>query len=518
MNFDLAFFWKLFWRRLPVMSVFVLLCSGLGAITAMKMPDTFSTAARLLVESPQIPEEMAGSTIQTVASEQLDIIEQKLLTRANMIDIAQKFDVFDGMRQMEPDTVVERMRNNTRIRRTAGRDRATLMTISFTGRSAQIVANVVNEYVTLVEEENEDFRTERAEGTLDFFEQQVQRLATDLDRASSDIAVFKAENADALPDEQSYRLAQQTTIEERIARLDREISAIREQRENVQRIFEATGRPGLTDERVRSPEEAQLDTARNELEIAKATYSETNPRIVRLLAQITRLEDIVAAQAEAQAGVDAVDQNGLSPEEALYQSQLAQIDAQLKFRQEDRNMAQRQLQALQNAIIRSSANGIELAALEREYEILQTRYNNSVENLNRAQISDQIEKTAQGQRITTIENANVPRVPAGPDRLKIGAAGAGIGFALAAGYFMLLEFLNRTVRRPAELVNRFNITPISTIPYMESKRRRFARRSSLIMATLAVLIGIPLGLYLVDTYYLPLDVVVQRVLSEVGLG
>lgn len=517
MNLDLVFFWKLFWRRLPVMSVFIILCSGLGAITALKMPETFETSARLLVESPQIPDEMVQSTIRTDATEQLDIIEQKLLTRANMIDIAQKFDVFENMRDMEPDTVVQKMRENTRIRRTAGRDRATLMTISFSGRSAQIVANVVNDYVTLVVEENTDFRTTRAEGTLDFFEQEVQRLAADLDRASSNIAVFKTENADALPDEQSYRLAQQTTLEERIARLNREIAAVQDQRENVRRIFEATGRPGLTDERPRSSEEVELERARNQLELALATFSDTNPNVVNLRARIEKLANIVEQQAQAQSGLQ-VDSNGLSAEEALYQSQIAQIEGQLAFREEDRRTAQTQLQNLQNSIVRSAANGIELAALEREYDILQTRYNAAVSNLNKARISDRIEKTAQGQRITTIENANVPRVPSGPDRIKIAAAGAGVGFALAAGYFMLLEFLNRTVRRPAELVNRFNITPISTIPYMESRGRRYARRTGLITATLAVLIGIPVGLYLVDTYYRPLDLVVQRLLSVVGLG
>ena len=60
----------------------------------MKLPETWSTSARLLVESPQIPDNMVASTIQTDAIEQLDIIQQKLLTRANLIDIANKFQVF----------------------------------------------------------------------------------------------------------------------------------------------------------------------------------------------------------------------------------------------------------------------------------------------------------------------------------------------------------------------------------------------------------------------------------------
>jgi uncharacterized protein involved in exopolysaccharide biosynthesis len=518
MNIDFTFFIKLFWRRLPVMSVFIILCSGLGAITAMKLPETFQTSARLLVEAPQIPDSMVATTIQTEATEQLDIIEQKLLTRANMIDIAQKFSVYENMRTMEPDTVVSNMRANTRIRRSAGRDRATLMTISFEGRTAQIVANVVNEYVTLVLAENQDFRISRAERTLDFFEEEVNRLAADLDKASSEIAIFKSENANALPEEQSFRLARQSTLSERIARLEREISAVNDQRENTKKLFEATGRVGTTDDTPKSPEQARLDAARNELEIAKATYSDTNPRMIRLRAEIERLEVIVTQQLEAADPTGDEIESQVSAQEAVFEAQIANLDARMSFLEDDIETNRKELDDLKLSIAQSSANGIQLNALERDFEIIQTRYNQAVSNLNQARMSERIETTAQGQRITVIENANVPRVPAGPDRVKIGALGAAAGVGLAAAYFMLLELLNRTVRRPAELIGRFNITPITTIPYMESRSRRFARRAGLITATLAVLIGIPVGLYLVDTYYLPLDVFVQKGLAELGLS
>ena len=58
MNLDLKFYWKLFWRRLPLMTLLVLLTTSFGVISAMKLPETWSTSARLLVEAPQIPDSM----------------------------------------------------------------------------------------------------------------------------------------------------------------------------------------------------------------------------------------------------------------------------------------------------------------------------------------------------------------------------------------------------------------------------------------------------------------------------
>jgi uncharacterized protein involved in exopolysaccharide biosynthesis len=515
MNIDLSFYWKLFWRRFPVMAVFVLVCSGLGVITAMKTPETWATTARLLVEAPQITQ---VESIEVDAVEQLEIIEQKLLTRANLVDIANRFDVFENIRSMEPDTVVERMRSATRIRRSAGRNKATLMTISFEGRSGKVAADVVNEYTTLVLEENAESRNAIAENTLQFFEREAENLARDLDRQSTEIAVFKSENANALPEDQTTRFGRQTLLQDRLARLERELQAGLQRRADTERLYKDNRNltPGAV-QRPLSAEEQRLISARAELDLLKSVYSETNPRVKRKQAEVTSLEAIVAAQQGLVVEDDGEDPV-ISQQQAILDATLSEIDSRLDFIRSDIEATKAEMENLQRAISRSSANGIELNTLEREYEIIQTRYNAAVSNLNEARMTERIESTAQGQRISVIENANIPQVPAGPNRPKIAALGLLAGLGLAAGYFMLLETLNRTVRRPAELMSKFNVTPITTIPYMETHTRRVARRAGLITATIIVLIGVPLALWYIDTNYLPLDLLVQRGLDRLGLG
>lgn len=520
---DLRFYWILFLRRLPVMMIFVLVCTGLALITAMKLPETFSTSARLLVEAPQIPERMVASTVQTDAAEQLDILQQRLMTRANLIDIANRFQVFETLRDMDPDRVVEEMRAATRVQRSAGRDQATLLTLSFEARTPQIAADVVNQYVTLILEESTASRVGQAGRTLQFFEQEVQRLGEEMDRQSAAIAAFRADNAEALPEDQSYRLSRQALLQERVSRLERDIAAAEAQRREIVRIFESTGqvRPsGDTPQAQRSPEEQQLAAARSALEQARSIYSETHPEVVRLRTLIARLEAAVAAQAGtaqpeegAAEGTEAV-----STEQAIFNATLAEIDTRMTLAKEELAATEAELLQLQDAIARSSSNGIQLAALERELDSIQARYTTAENNLNQARMSERVETTAQGQRISVIENASVPTKPAGPNRAKIVALGLGAGLGLSAALFFLLEMLNRTVRRPAELTSRFNVTPLAIIPYMESRGERMRRRIGLTAATLTVMVGVPLGLWYVDSHYLPLDLLVQKGLNRLGLG
>lgn len=519
---DLRFYLALLLRRLPVMLTFILVGTGLAVITAMKLPETYSTSARLLVEAPQIPERMVASTVQVGAAEQLEILQQRLMTRANLIDIANRFRVFENLRQMDPDTVVTRMREATLLRRTTGRNvEAMLLNITFTARSPKIAADVVNQYVTLILDESTSTRVGQAERTLQFFEQEAQRLSGELDRQSAAIVAFRGENADALPEDQSYRLSRQALLQERISRLERDIAAAETQRREILRIYESTGlvRPDSAAPQARlSAEQQQLATARSELERALSVYSESHPEIGRLRLLIQRLEAVVATQTAAAVPVEAAEDAQISTQQALLNATLAEIDTRSALAKEELATAEAELGRVQQAIAQSSSNGIQLASLQRDYENLQARYTGVVNNLNQARMSERIETTAQGQRISVIENANVPTQPAGPNRTKIIAMGLGAGSALAAAWFVLLEILNRSVRRPGELVARFSVTPLAIIPYMESRGEKLRRRAGLVAATVTVMVAVPLGLWYVDTHYLPLDVLVQKGLTRLGLG
>ena len=513
MNLDFAFYMRLFWYRLPIMTIFVVVGSIIGGVTAYRAPETWSSSARLLVAAAQISDDLVAATNRTNAVEQLDIIENKLLTRANLIDIANTYQVFENLREMEPDTVYEQMLKSTVIDRRAGRNQATLMTISFEGRDSRIVANVVNQYVTLVRQEDVEFRASRAESTLSFFEQEVERLDEDLANQSARIAEFRAENSEALPEDQSARLARQALLQERVARIEREEVAVRQQLADLEKIFQEGGFAGQL--APQSPQEQQLIVAQADLAHYIEEYGEDNPRTKRQHNVVERLQRIVDAQRSA-AGLSTDDAENTG--QALLNARRSDIENRMAFLLSDKADTQAELDSLAEAISKSSSNGIQLDVLEREYENIQTRYNAAVNNLNAAQMTDRIERTAQGQRIEVIENAAVPLVPTGPNRIKIALFGAFAGIAMAMGYFMLLEFLNQTVRRPAELVARFNVTPIASIPYMESTSRRVARRGGILLITLILAGAVGGALWYIDQYVMPLVVLMERGLDRLGLG
>lgn len=515
MNLDLAFYWGLLLRRLPVMLALFLVCALFATISALKLPPTYSTTAQLLVEEAQIPTNMVADVVQTPASQQLQVIEQRLLTRVNLLNIARKFNVFEDIRTMTPDEIVSGMRSQTRIWRSGDRRRsesALLMRVTFRARSGQIAANVVNEYVTLILQESIEFSMSRVENTLAFFEQEVQRLDEDLGLQSALLVRFKNENSGALPSDLTFRQNRQTLLQERQSRLEREIAALQKQRGDMVTIFESTGQ--VDDANVTlSPEQQELQKLEMDLQRALAIYSETNPRIVLLRSRIDNLKGRIQENAADATVVDGTE----SRPATMLELTLADLDQRVASLQEELSAVTDELAELEVSIQATAANAIQLEALERDFQNIQSRYSQAVGNLNRARVSERIELSAQGQRVSVLENANVPQEPSGPNRFKLIFAGAAAGLGLAIGFFLLLEFLNRSIRRPFELQSKFGIIPLAIVPYMESRRDRIVRRSALATALVAVLVGVPAILWYIDTSYMPLDILANRVFDRLGL-
>lgn len=506
MNSELRYYLSIFFKRMPIFLFVMLSFFAISVALALTLPPVYRSDAKLLVESAQIPNELASSTVQTNATEQLEIVQQRLMTRATLIEIARDHDVLEGIEDLNPDQIVAQMRAKTVFESTSGRDRATLLVIAFNGRTAQISARVVNDYVTRILNDNVRLRTGMAEDTLDFFEQEVTRLGTELELRSAKIVEFQSENSDALPDDQAYRLARQTTLQERLSQILRDRSLLDDHRARLIEVFETTGQLQSSSRRNLTPEQQQLADVQEQLASALTIYSEENPRVKMLKARIQQLEGVVASQT----GVPDDNVSALD-------LQLAEIDARMSFLNQQADQIQKELATLAEAIRKTPANAIALETLEREYENTQQQYNAAVERLSKAATGERIELLSKGQRIAIIEQATAPVRPTSPNRPLIVGGGIFLGFAAGLGVIFILEMLNSAVRRPADLTTRLGITPLATVPYIRTRGQHTRQRLFQITVAVLILAVVALGLYMVDTYYLPLDLLWERFWERMSL-
>lgn len=515
---DIRFYLSLFLRRLHWFMLFLIVGSAIGLTLAKVLPPVFVAKARLLVESQQIPSELASSTVQTEATEQIEIIQQRILTRANLLELANRLNVYTGEMSAastprSADDIVDDMRNRIDIVTTGGSTprgpvRATFVTVSFSAPDARLAATVANEVVTLILRQDVDMRTGSARQTLEFFEREVSRLDAELADRGSVILAFKEGNQEALPDSLDFRRTQQTAAQERLLQLNREEAGLRDRRNS---IINMQGMP-LAPVGNQTPEQRQLQGLREELSSALVVLAPQNPKVKILESRIASLEAVVAGQ-QGNAGVT---NNGTAM--TAMELQLAEIDGQLDFIATQREQTQATLDRLTASIAATPGNAISLDTLERDYANVRIQYDQAVASKARAETGDVIETLSKGQKISVLEQAVVPVEPEKPNRPVIAAAGVGSGLVLGLAFVVLLEFLNKGIRRPVDLTKALGITTFATLPYYRTSKDIWRRRAIIFGVLGGLLVGIPLTLWAINSFYMPLDLLLNAVGRRLGLA
>jgi polysaccharide chain length determinant protein (PEP-CTERM system associated) len=521
MNIDFKYYVTVFLRRSPYFILVTALFASVGITMALLLPPEYEARAVLLVEAEQIPGNLAESTVRVPTGEQIRIIEQRLMSREVLLEIANELDLYPpdetGVRP-NASAIVSDMRSRANFAPSRG-EGANILRISYRDESAARTAEIANEFVTRLLQENVELRTEQAGDTLEFFTQEVDRLGRELDAKSVELINFQNEAGVAVPGNLGFLRSRLDDLTSQRVDSRQRLDALESQRARLIEIFEVSGIGGDG----RTPLEQELVEQREALSQALLVYSEQNPRVSLLRARVSQLEERLQeqratasdeAETEAEAEVSTI----RSEREIRFEGEIEDIDRRIAILRQEIEQINEDIPELEESLNQAAANGVTLNKLQRDYNNIQGQYNQAVNRLSVAATGERIELLAKGQRISVIEPAIVPESPTKPNRPMIAAAGIGAGMLLGTGLIVLLEFLNRSIRRPVELTNRLGITPFAVLPYVRTRREIALRRVLIFGAVGGLVVLLPLCLFAIHTFAFPLDGVIERLFNKAGFS
>jgi uncharacterized protein involved in exopolysaccharide biosynthesis len=201
-----AFYWELLKRRFFYFLIPFVLVVAIGVGAALVWPATYLSEGKILVQSQQIPTELVRPTVTNAAQERIQVIEQRLMTRDNLVAIVDKFGLFPTQRNLMSVTqLVEMMKKKTTIatvnqqlsfsKRT---DNPTIVfTVGFEDSDPAVASRVANELVTRILNEDIRDRTSRASDTTKFLKREVERLQAE--NAAMEAKIAQAKEAQLAP-------------------------------------------------------------------------------------------------------------------------------------------------------------------------------------------------------------------------------------------------------------------------------------------------------------------------------
>ncbi len=515
-EFDVSIYLSAIRRRLWMFTISVIVVSSLGLLVAYVLPPVFQSTAKVLVESPQIPGELARSTVTASADELLAKIEQRLKTRKNMIDMIERLDLYNDRPDLSLSEKVDMVRDGIEIssirvgktHRSSGKVSA--FTITYSTNKSTISALVANELLTKVLEENRQTRNEHASETLGFFDREVDRLSRELAGVEGEITAFKRENELSLPDTLRFQRKELSDLRESILRRDSERVDLLDRR----RDFEQSLKNGEAIASALTPEERRL----RELEITllerRTRFSESHPTVRSLRAQITQTRRLISPAGGSGPDLAALEQNRVNE----IKQEIGEINRQIGLIDNQRRDSEIRIAMLEGALEDAPRVEMALGVLLRSRDELQVQHRNAVNKQADAAIGERLEVTQKAERFEVIEQPTVPTHPVAPKRMLIAVGGLVAAVGLGLGLVILLEMFNTSLRTAGQVHKKLDLRPIVSIPHIhtpaELARRRRIQRTTILLLVIVT----PGSLYLIDQHVMPLQLVFERLLDKTGLN
>lgn len=229
---SLHFLARLLMRRLKMILLVVVIGFPAVLVFAFLQPKVYEARATLQIEAPQVAEQLAGSGTMTISNDnQLDLIQQKLTSRDNLMPIIEKYDLFAGL--PGPEMRLGMFRDAITIVKLVDPSQAFRMDVMPSGLSiavrlgnAKVAADVANDLVDSILFEAQSRSEGRASRALSFFVAEEARVGDQMVRLERELATFKEENVDSLPEALASQQARLTRLVETQLEIDQQLISL----------------------------------------------------------------------------------------------------------------------------------------------------------------------------------------------------------------------------------------------------------------------------------------------------
>ncbi len=437
-----------------------------GVVAAFTLPAVYRSTSTLLVESPQLPEDVLGEQGVDIVDQRIAKFRQQVLSRPRLIELIQKHRLYTDERSSKSlSEIIEEMREATKIepvsaqfqRSNNGRSTTIAFSLSFDYKSAseaQAVAQDMTEQVLLLDATKS---SEQAGSTVQFLSDQATALQSQISEAENLIEQIKAQNGLALSNPGMLAMGGTGgSYDVQIIALQRDNALLRAQRDA--RETAATRDPIVA-------------AAEADLAAAQARYSENHPDIAIAKRRLREAERL-AVNNQAKQPADTVDQ------------QIAANNAQIEALRNIRAQELGRLSSAQSAMAQAPLVEQQIAQEQQKLDLLNEQYQAVSTRLMQAQGTARAETEQKGERLSVIDPPVVADDPMSPNRPLLIAGGLAAGLGAVLLLALAAELFFRPIRDMADIRLVTGVMPLVSIPtiakpkqsLLDRLKARFSRR------------------------------------------
>lgn len=290
--------------------------------------------------------------------------------------------------------------------------------------------------------------------SVTFLDRELTGMTKRLEAAESDVAHYRAEHAQSLPDQRGANLQRLATLREQLA--EREVRLAGAQSE----FTETRARLARTDPVIGRLEQ-DIVSARGDLAVLRSRYTDEHSKVQAVMRRLERLEeeraalikagqDLTPADLDRMWNLAAVAKKEGEGAQPLLVSQVAMLEgARTRLEQVKSELINLRGAIAELSVALEQSGDVERELDKRQRAVAETQ--DLVQSLRKrfemAKVTGELSRFQAPERIKVIDRPTVPNAPTRPLTLLFGLGGFGGGLALGIGLAVLLELADTSVRR-----------------------------------------------------------------------
>jgi len=459
---------------------------------AMALPNLYTSSATILVEPQSVDEDLVNSGVrESDLNERLGLMTAEILSRIRLSKIIDDMNLYeDESKDLQRIEVVELMRSYISVvpvlseleEGQRGRDvKFNTFRIIFQHEDPRIAATVTQRIANDFINANIDVRTDVTRKSLEFMEDEIESLTTELAGVERQIAEVKAESPGRLPEDfdSNQRMLQYAMGDLRDAQ--RVLSAAQSDAAYWKnQALTASSMAGGGDPASPVNRKRLLEIERGSL--LAMGYTARHPDVVRVEAEISLLSDQIAAAGAASAA-------GTEPPQSIGEQNARAEQGRAELRAaaaaEDIERLREQIADLEARLAETPVVAERLDALNRQYEGLYRSYQDFSSRLQQASVQADLERRQLGEKFRILESAEPAPTPSSPNRILILILGAVLGLGIATGAGLIVELADSSVHPSDELQQGLGIPVLVSVPRIMLESDRAARSRRILRESLA---------------------------------
>ena len=443
--------------------------SGVVILVALLLPPTYRSSSTILIEQQDIPADFVKATVSTYAEQQIQIINQRIMSTARLLEVINRFGLYQDLRERKSaEEIVGRMRNDIELRpvsvdvvdpKTGRPATATIaFTLSFEGeRGPEKVCRVANVLASLFLEENAVTRERQAGEVSRFLESELAKVKADLKQIDANVAAFKETHVDTLPE-----LVQVNMLSVLVTELGIDMLSGRMAQLGVREGYLKAQLAGTPAEfREKEAARGRLGELEVRLINLRQHYSEEHPDIVKCRSEIAQIEKSLVQAPRGARG------SGRRPDNPAYialDSELAGVCTEIRSSEAQLSDLRERLSGYRRNVWASPQVETEYKGLMMARDNTRAKYDDLMRKVMEARVSQGLEREQKGERFTIIDPARMPEKPCRPNRMAIVLIGLVLATGTGVGCGALREFADKSVRSETDLFLETSFPVLAKVP------------------------------------------------------